>query len=117
MKRYASKSGIAVAAIAVSLLLGTSACYIESGPIELTLVGGGGLRPLGQDRYSLFAGPESAVCAGALECDELAGLVGDERRIRVGFAHPEEPGQPFLITGWMPCTEEQGPCLGEGGSG
>ena len=84
---------------------------------ELTLFGGRGLRPLGQDRYSLFAGPESAVCGGGLECDELARLVGDEHRIQVGFAHPEEPGQPFLITGWMPCTEEQGPCVGEGGSG
>ena len=80
---------------------------------ELTL-GGGGLRPLGQDRYSLFAGPETAVCAGTLACDELAGLVRDERWLQVGFAHPEEPGLPFLITGWTRCPEEHGPCVGGG---
>lgn len=79
---------------------------------ELTLIGGSGIRSLGPHRYSLFAGPETLACSGPVDCDELAGLVTEERWIRITLAHPEDRGQSFTITGWMACREEGGSCVG-----
>jgi hypothetical protein len=77
---------------------------------ELTLVGGSGIRSLGDDLYSLFSGPQQMVCAGSEECAELGRLVMEQSWMRITLAHPPDRQDPFPITAWALCADQQGPC-------
>lgn len=77
---------------------------------DLTLTGGEGIRAVGDDRYTIFSGPEEIVCSGGVSCEGLATRVAEGGRVRLTLEHPYVMGAPFAVEGWVECEAAEGPC-------
>ncbi len=68
------------------------------------------LTPLDSAQYSLFHEPAAIRCTTAEQCAELEATRMGVVRVFLRLAHPELPGDPLVLLGLEPCTQEFGPC-------